>query len=160
MKRLILNRRDTKTENILRDFDYTSSFIHEAVELYNSSCGRTGVLVHCFAGVSRSASLVMAYLLKHPEVLPPMVKTMMLDEVYDTAAFVRLRRGIVSPNIGFRKQLGFYHDVLDCSLTDDRGGQLKTRYVNWTRQRACNNSREVVSTILTIEWQRQHETED
>lgn len=156
IKRLILDRNDNQTENILRDFDRTSAFIDEAVQLHKTSKGLSGgVLVHCFAGVSRSASLVIAYLLKHPENLPEMVRTMMLDELLDTATFVRSKRPIIFPNAGFRRQLGFYHEVLQCSITDERTGQLKKPYVKWIRNRACNNSSAVVSVILTLEWQRQ-----
>lgn len=72
IKRLILNRKDKSSQNILQDFDHTSAFIHEAVQRHKNSEGKDGgILVHCFAGISRSASLVIAYLLKHPENIPP-----------------------------------------------------------------------------------------
>eukprot|EP00741_Cyanophora_paradoxa_P007223 tig00001094_g6988.t1 len=53
-----------------------------------------GVLVHCQAGISRSATAVLAYLMRH------------FDEGFD-AALSRLRRArpIVNPNFGFVRQL-------------------------------------------------------
>lgn len=57
--------------------------------------GRT--LVHCMAGVSRSASLVMIYLVKH--------ERMTLRQAYH---FVRSARPVVRPNVGFWKQMVDY----------------------------------------------------
>lgn len=54
-------------------------------------------LVHCVAGVSRSASLVLAYLVKHGR--------MTLAEAYD---HVRAIRPCISPNTGFWRQLVAY----------------------------------------------------
>ncbi|KAG8761197.1 hypothetical protein FRC14_006246 [Serendipita sp. 396] len=52
------------------------------------------VLVHCLAGMSRSATLVCAYLL---------ATTSMNTE--ETIEFVRSKRRIIQPNYGFQKQL-------------------------------------------------------
>ncbi|OQV25168.1 putative Dual specificity protein phosphatase 14 [Hypsibius exemplaris] len=52
------------------------------------------VLVHCMAGVSRSASIVLAYLVRH--------RGMSLRDAY---ALVRRKRSIIRPNVGFWKQL-------------------------------------------------------
>lgn len=54
--------------------------------------GRT--LVHCNAGVSRSAALCLAYLMKH--------RDMTLLEAHN---WVKSRRPLVRPNVGFWKQL-------------------------------------------------------
>ena len=65
------------------------------------------VLVHCRAGVSRSASIVIAYLMKE----------LKLD--FNTAyKLVLAARPIVSPNEGFEKQLRFY-GVLGCTTVGD-----------------------------------------
>jgi len=54
-------------------------------------------LVHCFAGHSRSASFVIAYLMKYYEM------------TYDDALeFVQKKRETVSPNDGFVTQLRSY----------------------------------------------------
>lgn len=52
------------------------------------------VLVHCAAGVSRSSSMVIAYL---------MIKEKMKYE--DAYKFVKAKRSIISPNPGFASQL-------------------------------------------------------
>ena len=52
------------------------------------------MLVHCFAGVSRSSTCVIAYLMQ--------VKKM---SFVDAFTFVRSKRSIAFPNIGFQRQL-------------------------------------------------------
>jgi len=66
-------------------------YIYEAVEFIKSS---KVVYVHCAAGVSRSSSMVIAYLM--------IEKNMTFEEAY---LFVRKRRSIISPNPGFVGQL-------------------------------------------------------
>jgi atypical dual specificity phosphatase len=56
---------------------------------------RNVVLVHCLAGMSRSATIVCAYLLA----TTPM-------NTQETISFVRSKRSIIRPNYGFEKQLG------------------------------------------------------
>lgn len=57
------------------------------------NCGK-GVLVNCFAGVSRSATIVVAYV---------MYKNKM--SVLDGIQFVRTKRPFINPNYGFVAQL-------------------------------------------------------
>ena len=54
-------------------------------------------LVHCVAGVSRSASLCIIYLVKHEK--------MTLRQAYH---YVKSARPIVRPNVGFWKQMVDY----------------------------------------------------
>jgi O-acetyl-ADP-ribose deacetylase (regulator of RNase III)/protein-tyrosine phosphatase len=64
------------------------------------------ILVHCAAGVSRSASVVIAYFISHGQSLN------------DARAFVKVKRKQISPNIGFLKQLKRFQDqVMDARLT-------------------------------------------
>ncbi|KAF1768770.1 hypothetical protein GCK72_000583 [Caenorhabditis remanei] len=58
-------------------------------------------LVHCMAGVSRSASLVMIYLVKHEH--------MTLRQAYH---YVKAARPIIRPNVGFWKQMVDYEKRL------------------------------------------------
>merc|ERR1719273_2383739 len=68
------------------------------------------MLVHCHQGVSRSATVVMAYIMKSQK------KT--LKETLD---FVRARRKQVMPNIGFWKQLSTFEKTLfDGNTTVDQ----------------------------------------
>ncbi|KAL0175932.1 hypothetical protein M9458_028262, partial [Cirrhinus mrigala] len=60
------------------------------------------ILVHCKMGVSRSASTVIAYLMKQ--------QGWALDHALN---HVRERRPIVQPNEGFLKQLHTYSGILN-----------------------------------------------
>ncbi|XP_074653648.1 dual specificity protein phosphatase 14-like isoform X2 [Tubulanus polymorphus] len=69
-------------------FDRCADKIHQV----KKRGGKT--LVHCVAGVSRSASLIIAYLMKY--------QRMRLRDAY---YHVRQRRQCIRPNVGFWKQL-------------------------------------------------------
>lgn len=61
----------------------------------------TNVLVHCFAGVSRSVSIVIAYLMKKNG-----------WKYLEAFEYVRARRSFINPNPGFRQQLQMYESKL------------------------------------------------
>ncbi|KAF8967678.1 protein-tyrosine phosphatase-like protein [Flammula alnicola] len=84
---------DQPEANILEHLDATTTFIIKALEENESN----KVLVHCMQGVSRSATVVCAYLIATTE----MTAT-------GSIAHVQSIRGIVCPNIGFRRQLEEY----------------------------------------------------
>uniref|UniRef100_A0A3Q4BZK1 Dual specificity protein phosphatase n=1 Tax=Mola mola TaxID=94237 RepID=A0A3Q4BZK1_MOLML len=72
-----------------------SCWFLEAIEFIDSVRDASGrVLVHCQAGISRSATICLAYLMKR--------KRVRLDEAFE---FVRRRRSIISPNFSFMGQL-------------------------------------------------------
>ncbi|CAD8166101.1 unnamed protein product [Paramecium octaurelia] len=81
---------DSETANIGRLFQDTITQIIEGLK-------RGSVLVHCAAGVSRSASVVIAYLMK--------TKGLGFQEAFN---FVRKKRSVIQPNYGFIKQLRNY----------------------------------------------------
>lgn len=56
------------------------------------------VVVHCYAGVSRSATLVWAYLIKTQKLTPMRALTLL-----------RKRRPFVNPNLGFMTQIVHWH---------------------------------------------------
>ncbi|XP_060612996.1 dual specificity protein phosphatase 14 [Anolis sagrei] len=62
---------------------------------------RGATLVHCAAGVSRSATLCIAYLMKYQNVS--------LHEAYN---WVKSRRPVINPNVGFWRQLIDYEREL------------------------------------------------
>lgn len=64
------------------------------------------ILVHCHAGVSRSATLTIAYILKHSKM------TMM-----DTYRYVKGKRAIISPNFNFMGQLMEFEQSLNQGTT-------------------------------------------
>ncbi|XP_011870470.1 PREDICTED: dual specificity protein phosphatase 19 [Vollenhovia emeryi] len=67
--------------------------IKKCVDIIRTSL-KENILVHCNAGVSRSASIVIAYLM--------IVMKLSYDEAYDT---VKRARSCIKPNDGFVKQL-------------------------------------------------------
>ncbi|CAD8167728.1 unnamed protein product [Paramecium pentaurelia] len=81
---------DSETANIGRLFQDTNTQIIEGLK-------RGSVLVHCAAGVSRSASVVIAYLMK--------TKGFGFQEAFN---FVKKKRSVIQPNYGFIKQLRNY----------------------------------------------------
>lgn len=87
--------RDEEQEHILRHFEDTYHFIKSA-----RMRGRS-VFVHCQMGVSRSASIVIAYAMKE--------FGWTLDEALK---FVKARRQVVKPNPGFMRQLYEYEGIL------------------------------------------------
>ena len=82
---------DGVTDEISIYFDEVADKIHE--------CHKSGgnCVVHCIAGVSRSTTLVLAYLMKY--------ERMALKDAY---TYVRERRDCVRPNIGYWTQLVDY----------------------------------------------------
>lgn len=72
-----------------------SEFVETAIEKVESIRRKGGrILVHCNAGVSRSATVAIAYLMK--------AEAMTFAEAYD---FVKSKRPCIQPNAGFMKQL-------------------------------------------------------
>jgi hypothetical protein len=79
---------DCPGQNILNYFEHTNRFIDSALASGSS------ILVHCQAGVSRSATLVAAYLVAQQGV----TWTQALNSI-------KTIRPCIGPNLGFRKQL-------------------------------------------------------
>ncbi|XP_053687445.1 dual specificity protein phosphatase 18-like [Sabethes cyaneus] len=72
-----------------------AQYFHEVADRIEEESQRDGVtLVHCVAGVSRSASLCLAYLMKYHR--------MSLKDAYN---HVKTRRPQIRPNVAFVKQL-------------------------------------------------------
>ncbi|XP_061608674.1 uncharacterized protein si:dkey-175m17.7 [Phyllopteryx taeniolatus] len=91
---------DNSKQNLRQYFEEVFEFIEEA---YQSG---QGVLVHCQAGVSRSATVVIAYLMKHT-----------LMTMTDAYKYVRSRRPVVSPNLNFMGQLLEFERDLNSGVT-------------------------------------------
>jgi protein phosphatase slingshot len=82
---------DRADEDITRYFDETAEYIHEIL-----SKGEK-VLVHCFAGKSRSTTIMISYLIKYHK--------MTVNQALQT---IREKRPVAQPNMGFLKQLRLY----------------------------------------------------
>ena len=87
--------RDTPFEELAAHLSSTTSFINDALK------HRGSVLVHCVQGMSRSASVVSAYLMAKYG-----------WSVQDAVAFVRGKYDKALPNSGFVSQLQEYYDLL------------------------------------------------
>eukprot|EP01117_Protostelium_nocturnum_P015969 TRINITY_DN6231_c0_g1_i4.p1 TRINITY_DN6231_c0_g1~~TRINITY_DN6231_c0_g1_i4.p1 ORF type:complete len:514 (+),score=140.82 TRINITY_DN6231_c0_g1_i4:288-1829(+) len=79
---------DWPGEDILSHFDYACDFMRDAI------WSNSNVLVHCAAGVSRSASCVIAYIMREHQI-----------GFYQARRLARMRRDCVKPNRGFVRQL-------------------------------------------------------
>ncbi|KAK6477689.1 dual specificity protein phosphatase 10-like [Huso huso] len=91
---------DSSKQNLQQYFEEAFEFIEEAHQ-----CGR-GVLIHCQAGVSRSATLVIAYLMKHT-----------LMTMTDAYKYVKGKRPVISPNLNFMGQLLEFENDLNSGVT-------------------------------------------
>ena len=113
----ILNCAGYHTPNVFADtLDYKTYFLHDAeyqniesvfydaIEYINKVKQNNGrVYIHCARGVSRSAAVVLAYLMA--------TEKMTFDDAF---AYVKKARGIISPNLGFISQLtSFYRRIAD-----------------------------------------------
>jgi len=81
--------RDEDDAQICLSFESALKFIHRHIDLENGA-----VVVHCRQGVSRSASIVLAFLIRF--------RSMSLEDAYRLA---KAKRSKVNPNIGFWRQL-------------------------------------------------------
>ncbi|KAF8357735.1 hypothetical protein PRIPAC_92730 [Pristionchus pacificus] len=84
---------DCPSVDIAKHFSETNEFIH------SSRLRDENVLVHCLAGVSRSAAVVTAYLLTVTDL-----------SYFSAISLVSARRPLINPNFGFRMQLAKYSE--------------------------------------------------
>lgn len=88
---------DDPQQDIQQHFETTNDFISEALA---SNDGTGSVLVHCMMGISRSATVAIAYMIKE-------------HKITVEAAVERIRETRwVHPNYGFRRQLEEYYKTL------------------------------------------------
>jgi len=86
---------DAPHVNIKQYFEDTFKIIDEAITNNNN------ILVHCQAGISRSATIVIAYIMKKNK--------MKMNDAYN---FVHNNRRCIGPNLGFCGQLILYEQEL------------------------------------------------
>lgn len=102
MSHLHLKLQDNRSADLFRAFDEALLFIED-------HCKKGRVLVHCEAGKSRSATLVMAFC----------IKSGLCSSAEDAFEFVKKRRPCVEPNVGFVYDLIRY----ECFIKE-RGEEL------------------------------------
>ncbi len=95
---------EDKEDVLLKDrFDETIRFMNMALENPSSR-----ILVHCNLGISRSTTIILAYLMKT-----------YYATLYEAFKFLRHRRPIICPNMGFLRQLIDYeNDLFSYTYTD------------------------------------------
>ncbi|XP_054856674.1 dual specificity protein phosphatase 22-A-like [Eublepharis macularius] len=110
MTYLCIAASDSSNQNLLQHFKECIQFVHEC-RLHGGRC-----LIHCLAGVSRSTTLLVAYLM-----------TVTNFGWEECLAATKTVRSYVSPNFGFQQQLQEYETTL-----------LK-EYRTWIRQEYGKN---------------------
>ncbi|KAF4314544.1 putative dual specificity phosphatase protein [Botryosphaeria dothidea] len=110
---------DVDDENLLEHFPQTNRFIQDGLDHGG------GVLVHCAMGKSRSATVVIAYLMHKYHISPA-----------EGLEQLRLARPLCEPNEGFMKQLEVYHRMNMSDNIDE-----SPEYQRWLYQREVELSR-------------------
>lgn len=118
-KHMVVEVDDVEDENLLEHFPATNKFIQEGLE------GGGGVLVHCAMGKSRSATVVIAYLMQVHNIGPS-----------EALSHLRQARSICEPNDGFMKQLELYG-----KMNTPENVEQTPAYQRWVYQREIELSR-------------------
>jgi protein-tyrosine phosphatase len=108
IKYLHLELEDKEDVVLRKRFDETIRFMNTAFENPSSR-----ILVHCNLGISRSTTLILAYLMKTYNAT-----------LYEAFKFLRHRRPIVCPNMGFLRQLIDYEHNLFSHIYSDPMDQI------------------------------------
>ena len=91
---------DMPSANIKQFFDYTYKFIDDHIQKGEN------VLVHCWAGISRSVAIILNYILKKYYMKYKRIQTMDPENaIISTIYNIRKFRPIINPNQGFLDQL-------------------------------------------------------
>ncbi|XP_051884451.1 dual specificity protein phosphatase 22-A [Pristis pectinata] len=107
MKYLCIPASDSSNQNLIQYFKECIKFIHES-RIHGGGC-----IVHCLAGVSRSTTMVVAYLMT------------VTDYSWEECLFaVKSVRSYASPNISFQQQL----QEFDATLVKEYRRWLQTEY--------------------------------
>lgn len=101
-KQIVVEVQDKEEQDMLPHLQHCIDVIAECIDRGQ------GVLVHCFAGVSRSATAVLVYLMQKKSCGDNMPWQASLVLVYK---FVQSRRGSINPNASFMRQLQAFHEM-------------------------------------------------
>ena len=88
IKYTAISARDYETYDIMQHLDTVLGVMAEAAK------SNTAVLVHCFAGVNRSGTLVTAAYMKHTR-----------TPLFEAVRYVKSKRDVLMENEGFQRQL-------------------------------------------------------
>lgn len=128
-----INGRDVPTFQMHRHFDDVADFIHNAM-----STGK--VFVHCFCGISRSTTAILAFFIKYRGIDP--------RKGYES---IRKKRWIVYPNDGFMKQLLEFYKSKSVENGDfsARPSRISVSKGNLTVNRTETNKLPSIATVGT-----------
>ena len=98
---LVINALDSENTDLSSNFEDTNAFISNAFD------NNENILIHCQAGRSRSASIVISYLIKVFGI-----------SVHTCIDIIKSKRKIIEPNKSFVKQLELYYNNLYVSNID------------------------------------------
>jgi len=101
-------------------FQNLRQFFEEAFEFIDSAkAANTAVLIHCQAGISRSPTIAIAYLMKN--YMMPMA---------DAYKFVKTKRSIISPNLNFMGQLWEFEQSVSSTKQADHTKEVNNSIDN------------------------------
>ncbi|VDP10157.1 unnamed protein product [Soboliphyme baturini] len=92
---LVIKVSDTHNEDMVKLIPVVNDFVHQA------RCNGGSVLIHCLLGISRSVTLVVAYIM-----------TVTSFGWRHSLNIVRSARHKANPNIGFKKQLQLFENAM------------------------------------------------
>ncbi len=90
---------DSPHENIYQYFDLTFSFIDKYISMNEN------VLVHCMAGISRSSTIILNYMLRKMYIYNTLRNLCPCKMVKTSLQIARHNRHFINPNEGFKMQL-------------------------------------------------------
>tara|TARA_B110000114_G_C14876803_1_gene311065 strand:+ start:150 stop:647 length:498 start_codon:yes stop_codon:yes gene_type:complete len=100
-----LNLIDNENQNIIHYFEITNHYIDNIISKNISSSSeynKNKILIHCICGVSRSVTILLAYIIKKYNYTP----------IY-ALKLVQKKRHIANPNPNFMKQLWTYYKEIN-----------------------------------------------
>ncbi|KAF0556690.1 dual specificity protein phosphatase 19 [Gigaspora margarita] len=106
--------RDHPSQNISTHFEEVFEFIQSVLDQEDSN-----ILVHCHQGVSRSASVVIAYIMRSQQL-----------SFEDAFKLVKGKRSAIRPNAGFLKQLKTFESTI--LVSSESNGDNSIRIIEKT----------------------------
>lgn len=119
----IIHINDDTWTNIGKYFDESNEFIEMAL-----NDPKNKIMIHCHRGISRSVTLLSAYLLWKRNCDKKIPFEFIDDAVNDVINYIQQRRSIAKPNIGFIKCLVKYVCKLNDYDYDNYNYNEKTKY--------------------------------
>ena len=96
---------DNESQDIIHYFEITNHYIDNIISKNISSASeknKNKVLIHCICGVSRSVTILLAYIIKKYNYTPQYA-----------LKIVQKKRAIAKPNENFMRQLRIYYENIN-----------------------------------------------